>query len=364
VVRNTITYSRAAWMSLTPEERAIMLEGFTIGVPADGVPDETQHVPLLNCVANQVMGFYGNAMIMPFNIPAEVTTLLGVDGGEDDGEQRPFTTAEVQNALTLFHRTGFAPPISHVALPTQGVLGEAVLGQCPSAEKIDLTRFWNWGDSPIPQAADIAAGLLNKGSSLIGATAPSALTGIPSAITNINAPPADANAALQALIAGQQTKDLPDITGIQELATLQGKTLDTAEKARADALARAQTLASEGLSKAGEIMKARTEGERAERTERQRTEAEAQRTQTQRTQQGVASMRSGAANFLAVADSKSDQAAADAYAQQIVTQLFGGAVPIETASTLFSDFRKFRTGTTGPLTQGSTAFLRALGLGT
>ena len=72
VTRNTVTYSRAVWMSLTPEERAIMLEGFTIGVPADGVPDATQHVPLLNCVANQVLGFYGNAMIMPFNIPAEL----------------------------------------------------------------------------------------------------------------------------------------------------------------------------------------------------------------------------------------------------------------------------------------------------
>jgi hypothetical protein len=362
VVRNTVTYSRAVWMSLTPEERAIMLEGFTIGVPAGGVPDATQSVPLLNCVANQVLGFYGNAMIMPFNIPAEVTTQLSING---NGERppRPFTTAEVQNALTQFHRTGFSPPVSHVTLPTRGVLGEAVLGQCPSAEKIDLTRFWNWGDSPIPQAADIAGGLLNKGSSLIGATAPSALTGIPSAITNINAPPADANAALQALISGQSTRDLPDITGRQELATLEGKTLDTAEKARADALARAQTLASEGLSKAGEIMKAKNEADRTAQTERQRADTEAQRTRTTQLDQGVTRLRSGAPGFLAVADSKGDQAAADAYARQIVQQVLGTTtVPIDTASSLFNDYRKFQSGTTGPLTQGSTAFLRVLGL--
>ena len=37
-----------------------------------------------------------------------------------------------------------------IALPTEGVFGEAVLGQANSAEKIDLTRFWNWQDSPIP----------------------------------------------------------------------------------------------------------------------------------------------------------------------------------------------------------------------
>lgn len=37
-----------------------------------------------------------------------------------------------------------------VAVPTGGVFGEAVLGQAVSAEKIDLTRFWKWQDSPIP----------------------------------------------------------------------------------------------------------------------------------------------------------------------------------------------------------------------
>jgi len=45
-----------------------------------------------------------------------------------------------------------------VALPTGGVFAEAVLGRFNSAEKLDITRFWNWQDSPIPvQAPDIAA---------------------------------------------------------------------------------------------------------------------------------------------------------------------------------------------------------------
>lgn len=39
---------------------------------------------------------------------------------------------------------------TRIALPTEGVFGEAVLGQANSAEKIDITRFWNWQDSPIP----------------------------------------------------------------------------------------------------------------------------------------------------------------------------------------------------------------------
>jgi hypothetical protein len=37
-----------------------------------------------------------------------------------------------------------------IVLPSGGLFGEAVLGQAISAEKIDLTRFWNWQDSPIP----------------------------------------------------------------------------------------------------------------------------------------------------------------------------------------------------------------------
>ena len=42
--------------------------------------------------------------------------------------------------------------ISHdiIPLPSSGVFAEAVLGRFNSSEKLDLTRFWNWQDSPIP----------------------------------------------------------------------------------------------------------------------------------------------------------------------------------------------------------------------
>jgi hypothetical protein len=45
-----------------------------------------------------------------------------------------------------------------VPLPSGGVFAEAVLGRFNCAEKLDLTRFWNWQDSPPPLApSDIAA---------------------------------------------------------------------------------------------------------------------------------------------------------------------------------------------------------------
>jgi hypothetical protein len=44
-----------------------------------------------------------------------------------------------------------------IPLPSGGVFAEAVLGRYNAAEKLDVTRFWNWQDSPIPFAApDIA----------------------------------------------------------------------------------------------------------------------------------------------------------------------------------------------------------------
>ena len=40
-----------------------------------------------------------------------------------------------------------------VFLPTAGVFAEAILGRANGSEFIDLRRFWNWQDSPIPNSA-------------------------------------------------------------------------------------------------------------------------------------------------------------------------------------------------------------------
>lgn len=60
----------------------------------------------------------------------------------------PTDDAGFRNTFVKRGTTGV--PKSKVALPSGGVFAEAVLGQANGAEKIDLTRFWNWKDSPIP----------------------------------------------------------------------------------------------------------------------------------------------------------------------------------------------------------------------
>ena len=76
------------------------------------------------------------------------------------------------------------PATRTIALPTGGLFAEGVLGQAVSAEKIDLSRFWRWQDSPIPilppqikpvdtgsraQAFDLTGANLDPSSAQLGA---------------------------------------------------------------------------------------------------------------------------------------------------------------------------------------------------
>jgi hypothetical protein len=374
VVRNTVTYSKAVWMSLTAEERAILLEAYTIGVPAGGIEDPSQHIPLLNCVANLVLGYYGNAMIMPFSIPPAIGASMLFGGGVDDDPERkgtPLTTGVIQDALTNFHRNGFSSPVSHVALPTHGVLAEAILGSCPSGEKIDLTRFWNWGDSPIPQAPDIAPVAIGQPGSLAAATAPDTLTRMPTLINNVSSGGQSGNAGadvLKALIAaGNGQTDLPDITGAKELAALTGTTLETAEKGRADALSAAKSLASDALKalpgileaqgKAGEAKDKKAAADKKEATQEaadRKTAAEAS------LKASFTSLKSNASTYLQAANAMPSQADADAAARKVVASATEGKpLPAAWSQLLFDDFHEEKDGA---LTQGSKAYLTALGI--
>jgi len=253
VVANTVTYSKAVWMSLTPEERVMLLEGYTIGVQ-DGEEDDTQDIPLLACVANQLLGFYGNSMVLPFMIPAElVAKRTPVEGV-------PFTTASVQDALARYHAGAFSPPTSTVALPTQGVLGEAVLGSQPSAEKIDLTRFWNWQDSPMDEAPAIEGVTVPGGSLTAGLAAPSTLTGVPPAIQiSTQGPAADFGALGELIKAAAEAKgfDVASLTGSEALAGLITESLKTAESARKDALAGATSMAKTAMENIPDVIEAK-----------------------------------------------------------------------------------------------------------
>jgi hypothetical protein len=106
-----------------------------------------------------------------------------------------------------------------VALPTGGVFAEGVLGRSNCAEKLDLTRFWNWQDSPPPiQAPDIAA--LQAGQHTVD-SAPRA-GGLEPSVVNIMNPqqlpdPTGVGAILGAMANGSMFRDMSGLAGTQAL---------------------------------------------------------------------------------------------------------------------------------------------------
>ncbi|MFD1611147.1 hypothetical protein ACFSCW_04955 [Sphingomonas tabacisoli] len=254
VVQNTVPYSKAVWQSLTPEERAILLERFTIGVPEGGVNDPTDEVPLLNCIANEVLGYFGNCAIMPFFIPIQAE------------QKTRFSTRDLQEALLRFHRQSFTPSQSSITLPARGVLGEAILGDCNACEKIDLTRFWNWQDSPGDTASDPSqlAQLFSGGNQLVGpagAQAPSGLTAGP--MVTINQGPTALSPAdlAKALIDKLPQSNLPqNLTGLAELAAQAKVQTETTAESLNKTISEASGLAKAAMEQVPKAIEAKNKG--------------------------------------------------------------------------------------------------------
>jgi hypothetical protein len=258
VVRNTTRYSKAVWASLTDEERAILLDEYTIGVPANGIADASQMIPLLDCIQNKVLGFFGNSMIVPFSIPQSVTDTINQQQAEGDAKGKAFDPVQIKQSLLAYQQQSFVSPQSIIALPTRGVLGEAVLGHCPSGEKLDLTRFWNWQDSPSDTAPTISPVTLPTTTPSIAdtLTAPNTLGQLPSLINNVLTAPAPDTSLLKAM--GQAAASQKDfdtaLTGQTQLASLLTNAQNVSNSARADALKAATDLQSQAMATVGNIV--------------------------------------------------------------------------------------------------------------
>ena len=248
IVRNTTRYSRILWTSMTPEESAILLDGYTIGVPPGGLSDASQMIPLLNCVQNTILGTFGNSLIIPFNIPQDLADEMNIN------------PAALQQSLLAYQQEAFVSPHSTVGLPTRGVLGEAVLGSCPSAEKIDLTRFWNWQDAPGDQAPGIGMVQLPTTTPPLttGVTAPNSLTNLPPLINNLITAPQPNMGLLQAM--GQQAASQqdfsPNFTGQQQLASLVQNAQTQSNAARSDALKTSQAVTTQAMNSVASLVNA------------------------------------------------------------------------------------------------------------
>ncbi len=130
LIANQLYYSQVIWRALDPATIGILLSAYTW-------PVGRQAKPLVEFVDPNPVAIVANYLVLRIS-------------GDDD---REYTAWLDKKKIKVGSRREDQIPI-----PSGGVFAEAVLGRFNSAEKLDITRFWNWQDSPIPiQAPDIAA---------------------------------------------------------------------------------------------------------------------------------------------------------------------------------------------------------------
>ena len=148
-------YSQAIWRAMDPAAIATLLAPYSYaGLPLAQVVDPTP------------IDVSGNFLI--FRMPWEARDLVDLSPQEiadatagENGSRSALTAllADTDWVQWVTRHADYRSTVEDlVPLPSGGVFAEAVLGRANSAEKLDITRFWNWQDSPIPlQAPDIAA---------------------------------------------------------------------------------------------------------------------------------------------------------------------------------------------------------------
>ena len=130
---NRLHYSQAMFRSLDAATLGTVLAGFTY-----------RGIPVSQFVDSQPIASTANYLVFRVN----VTTT----GDAEDARWAPEQEAW-RKWLKLRGLDRPAPKSEIIPLPSGGVFAEAVLGRFNAAEKMDLTRFWNWQDSPIPIVA-------------------------------------------------------------------------------------------------------------------------------------------------------------------------------------------------------------------
>lgn len=193
---NRAYYTRAIMETLDSAALTLLLSGLS-----------WQGKPLVDQVQPNPVAVAGNYLIL--KAPAEDTDLSGFDANETWGDL--LRSRKVNSAK---------PDIRLVPIPTGGVFAEAVLGRSNSAEKLDITRFWNWQDSPIPltppEIAPVGTGSRGQAESLT----PGQLS---APVLNLMAPtalpdPVGLSAVLGAIASGSMFRDMSGLVGTQATA--------------------------------------------------------------------------------------------------------------------------------------------------
>ena len=195
---NRLHYSRAVFRTLDAAAIATLLGRFTY-----------RGVALSHVVEPQPFAVTANFLVFRMNVP--------LDAEFSDG---PFA-AEQAAWRDFLARRGLERPVPKtevIPLPSGGVFAEAVLGRFNSAEKIDLKRFWNWQDSPIPDTAPEIAAIRAASRAQAEGLLPGQF-GAP--VVSIQAPAAlPVAAGVAPMLAAIQNSAFRDMSGVAQTAAL------------------------------------------------------------------------------------------------------------------------------------------------
>jgi hypothetical protein len=125
LAKEQLVLNQHLWMRMEPSRLQQLLANKTLGGEALGMTIDPRPIGVLGSLVCFRWPFADPKKEAAFREPYEATD-----------PQKPHLAPGVDEPT--------------VAVPSGGLFGEAVLGQAVSAEKIDLTRFWNWQESPIP----------------------------------------------------------------------------------------------------------------------------------------------------------------------------------------------------------------------
>ena len=99
----------------------------------------------------------GNTLVFRMRTPSAAVAGLNLVTTTELKDVAEFPD-EIQRALET-RKAANEAEIRDVYLPTSGVFAEALLGRANASEKLDVSRFFNWQDSPIPHLAPAIAQL-------------------------------------------------------------------------------------------------------------------------------------------------------------------------------------------------------------
>lgn len=179
---NRVHYNRAIRVLEDAHQRAIRFDAIAYGEGR-----------LLDSIENRPLAVYGDYVAFP---------RLGNGSGAEDA-------FEADDAIQE----------RWVVLPTRGVFAEAQLSHCNVCEERDITRFWNWSESPCPEKAPEITGIQPGSRAEQPELTP---TTLPTPVVNIVNPPAAPDptglAAVMSLLATPNV--FRDMSGLQEVSGL------------------------------------------------------------------------------------------------------------------------------------------------